>query len=59
MRRGFIKDIWDDSESYTYIADASSGALLKSQWGKLYTGTCYVNGKAYLFNSEGEMVKEL
>lgn len=67
MGRGFIKDIWDGSESYTYIADASSGALLKSQWGKVgndwyYAGwnwkmckSQWIQGKYYV-DAQGKMV---
>lgn len=27
--------------------------------GKIYKGTCYVNGKAYLFDQNGAMIKAL
>ena len=63
---------WTTDSTYVLYMYDDNGHLVTNRWiyrwghwyyagvtGKLYTGTCYVNGKAYLFNSEGEMVKEL
>ena len=54
-----------------YMYD-NDGRLVTNRWvylsnkwyyagntGKIYKGTCYVNGKAYLFDQNGAMIKAL